>query len=341
MFCTRLFLLNFLLFFLILISDANAMKQDDLDEYHYTPFVKQKAISFDNETSVSRIEILPIGLMDLPEEMVNEIFINYLKQNEFLLLRATSKKLKERIDEDFWENHTLTIRTKSSSPVLQEILDIPCHTVSLFCHKWENKDFEHLLSFKHVTHLQLSGLQSWDFSTNEAFTPSWTSSLCTYFKSFIDYEDPSESLFTNLTSLDLSGSKIGSYGVTCFLSKFKNLQILNLSKNDIGNEKEDDAKALANSTTLTSLDISHNEFSDAAIKEITQLKTLTSLNISYNFISGNNAIRELKQALPKLAQLINYGQKQKYRSSSYIPTPGIYTLLPWPAFLRPFSSIRR
>lgn len=321
----RIFVPNFLLFFLILISASKAMNQDDLDELHHTPSMKRKATPFDTKT-VSRRESLPINFINLSEDMLNEI-VNYLTSKEVLLLRVTSQQLKKRMDEDFWANRPLIIKSKSSAPAVQEIQDLPCHTVSLFFEKWEKKDLEPLLSFKYVTHLHLKGLQSWDFSINDLFNFS-ASYLCSYLNSLIGIEKP---LYSNVTFLDLSGSRIGDYGVTSFVSQFKKLKTLNLSKNDIGDGTAGVAKALGNLTTLISLDISYNEFSDVTLQELTQLKNLTSLDVSYNCISNGGIIKKLHQDLPQLTHLNSKGQKQKYNYSKYahsnsIPTSGIVPL---------------
>lgn len=331
--CTRIFVPNFLLFFLLGTSNLNAMNQEGLDENYHNHTVKQKARPYKkNKMRISNRNLSgkSADFISLPEDIKKEI-LSYLKSNDFLLLRATSKYLKVEIDQNYWKNRSLTLRTNSSSPAIQEIKDIPCHAVSLRFKKWENKDFEHLFSFKHTTQLQLKDLHSRDFSTNEVFNPSLMFSFCSYLKSFIDYEDPSEVLFKNLTSLDLSGSQISSYGVKSFVSRFKNLKILKINKNDIGNKTEDDAKILATLTTLTSLDISYNEFSDESLKELSQLKNLTFLDVSHNYILNDRNIRALKQGLPNLTQFINNGQKQKHKS--YTPISGAYAPSPLSALL--------
>ena len=122
-----------------------------------------------------------------------------------------------------------------------------------------------------MTHLRLEGLQSWDFSTGELFNPSLCSCFfscitsianCAFralFRMDLSY---TPAIFLNVTSLDLSDSIIGDYGVKCFVSHFKNLKVLDISSNNIGYNAIGEIDIIFNNKNLTSLNIRKNHFSN-------------------------------------------------------------------------------
>ncbi len=87
-----------LFFFLVLTNEAKAMHQYDLDENNDNHCMRQKE-THSQGVSVPRIDNLPVSSMVLPEELTKEIFY-YLKSNDLLPLRGTSKGLKERVDQE-------------------------------------------------------------------------------------------------------------------------------------------------------------------------------------------------------------------------------------------------
>ncbi len=251
----------------------------------------------------------------IPREVVKEIFCSF-QVNDFLNLRRTSKILKNIIDADYCNLHKINITTKSSFPAIQDIKNIPFTSIVLSFEKWQQKDIEGLLYFKHLTTLHMKGIHSWDFSIGELFNPM----PCAYITScilsilnlpicFITGVDLcTPPIFESLTSLDLSNNNAGDYSVICFVSKFKKLKILNISNNDIGRNIMGEAEAIANMKTLVSLNISKNSFNNETISYLDQLKNLNYLNISSNPISDYVMIKRLS-SLPKLTHFINEEKK--------------------------------
>lgn len=326
MFCKSFFAPIFFIFILSQPSQLEAMHRDgEVDEYNHKNCITQQATPFKNKAPALKNDNLTFIFAEAPEEIVNEIF-SYLKSNEVLLLRETSKKLKDIVDRSYWKNHVISINNRSSSPAIQDVKDIPCSHVSLAFNRWEEKDIEQLLDYKHATHLRLVGLNSWNFSAAELFNPYLVASCMSCILSIINIplfsifgvELGLPTIFLSVTSLDLSKSNIGDYGVISFVSHFKKLQILNISHNDIGRNIIGEANAIANLHSLTSLNISRNHFSSETVRPIAKLKNLTSLDISYNYIGDNSAIKQLS-LFPKEEKFIYNNQIQKNKFSNGFP----------------------
>jgi Leucine-rich repeat (LRR) protein len=98
----------------------------------------------------------------------------------------------------------------------------------------------------------------------------------------------------NLTRLDMAGNEIGAAGATA-LKGLVNLTRLNLAGNEIGDEG---APALEGLVNLTSLNLAGNEIGDKGVQALKGLVNLTSLDLSYNNIGAEGA-----QALKGLVNL--------------------------------------
>lgn len=314
MFCNPFFAPIFLVFILSLPSQLDAMHRDgEVDEYNHKNCIIQQARPSNNKESALKNDQLSFIFGEAPKDILNEIF-KYLKSNELLRLREISKNLKNIVDRDYWKTHVININNRSSSPVIESIKDIPCSDVSLGFNRWEEKDMEQLLSFKHATHLRLVGLGSCNFSTAELFNPFpvalCVSGVLSLVNAIFGMELGTPELFSNLKSLDLSNSNIGDYGVIAFVSQFRKLQTLNISNNSIGHNISGEANAIANLHTLTSLNISGNSFSSETIKPISQLTNLTVLDISNNFVEDKRVVKTLS-LLPKLKNFTKNNQRRK------------------------------
>jgi internalin A len=90
---------------------------------------------------------------------------------------------------------------------------------------------------------------------------------------------------TQLTSLDLSGNKIGAAG-TAFLAALTQLKSLNLRGNMIGDEG---ASILESLTQLTSLDLSWNQIGDKGAASLAALNQLKALRLRGNQIGHAGA----------------------------------------------------
>ena len=321
MFCKTIFVPIFSLFILSQPSQLKAMKQNEFDACNNKHCITQQARSSKKKALALKNDNLTFIFAEAPEDILNEILI-YLKSNETLLLRQTSKKLKDIVDRGYWKTHAISINSRSSSPAIQDVQDIPCSHVSLGFNKWEEKDIEQLLSFKHPTHLRLVGLGSCDFSTAELFNPYpfafCVSGILSIVNRIFGMELGIPVLFSNLTSLDLSNSSIGDCGVTSFISQFKKLQTLNMSNNNIGRNIKGEANAIAKLHTLISLNISSNNFSSETIKPIAQLTNLTALDVSNNFVDDNRELKKLS-LLPKLKNFTKNNERRKSNSTSVLP----------------------
>ncbi len=295
MLCKLNFSIIFILMYVLLVFESKSMIEDEIYKFPNQSSVRKNVFDFST----------------IPRELTKEIFYS-LQGNELLNLRRTSKGLKNIIDADYWDLHKVNITAKSSFPAIQDIKNTPFTSIVLSFEKWRQKDIETLLFFKKIQTVHLGGLYSWDFSTGELFNPMPCAYLASCILSILNapirflagVDLCSPPTWENLTSLDLSHSQIGDYGVICFVSKFKKLKILNISNNDIGRNIMGEAKAIANIKTLTSLNVSKNYFNNETISYIDELKNLTDLDISYNLVDDYVIIKRLI-SLPNLNHFAN------------------------------------
>lgn len=292
------YVIFFYILFFLLENNLNAMMYDEIEECN-------------DEVLIKKQNPFLINFTDFPQELIINISY-FLEPRDLLSLRRTTKVLKNLIDSKYWLHKKINIISKSSFPMVNEIKSIPFSNICLSFEKWDEASIKELLFFKQVTHLQLKGLESWDFSTTKLFNPSlydYFSSFLTTLINFASYSISRNeifskpSLFLNVTFLDLSNSKIGDFGVTSFVSHFKKLNILNISDNNIGKNLIGEVNAISKISTLTSLNIRKNHFSNQSAEQLANLTNLTFLDISLNPISDKFTINKIKQ-LPKLNELI-------------------------------------
>lgn len=253
---------------------------------------------------------------NFPTDLIKEVSV-FLAPNDILNLRQTCKALKQATDSYYWQDKKVHIKGEFSSPLIQDIKNILLHNVVLSINKWEQKDIRRLFYFKSINYLYLEGINDWNFSTAELFNSSPCSLFTSYCASISNYIFSSifgmelmqqPSLFLTVASLEIPDSKIGDYGVICFISKFQNLRHLNISNNDIGQNVIGEVDAIAVMENLTSLDISKNYFTSKSVALINKLKNLTYLNISNNKIYDEVIIRRLSR-LPKVKEFIYKEEK--------------------------------
>src|SRR5437868_629569 len=93
----------------------------------------------------------------------------------------------------------------------------------------------------------------------------------------------------SLTKLDLSGQNLQGSDIQALIEALA--QNTTLTTLDVGNSQigDEEAKALAQNTTLTTLYVSGSRIGDEGAKALTQNTTLTTLYIGYNQIGDEGA----------------------------------------------------